>query len=121
LSSHVASLPDPTQNLVSGHSIAFGRSFGVGGSTKTLAGSVAMFIGSLLMSWLLLAIFGLRAGVNPGIFLLPTLLLSLLATIVEAISPKGWDNYLIPLVVFVGILLLAWLTPGLWPFPVFAF
>ncbi len=97
-----------------------GRSFGVGGSTKTLAGSLAMFVGSLLMSWLLLVIFGLRAGVAPGVFLLPTLLLSLLATIVEAISPKGLDNYLIPLAVFIGILLLVWLTPGLWPYPVFA-
>ncbi len=98
-----------------------GRSFGVGGSTKTLAGSLAMFVGSLLMIWLLLVIFGLRAGVAPGVFLLPTLLLSLLATAVEAVSPKGWDNYLIPLAVFIGILLLAWLTPGLWPYPVFAF
>ncbi len=96
-----------------------GRSFGLGGSTKTLAGSAAMFVGSLLMSWLLLAVLGLRAGVSPGVFLLPTILLSLLATIVEAISPKGLDNYLIPLAVFIGVLLLAWLAPGLWPFAIF--
>ena len=97
-----------------------GKSFGIGGSTKTLAGSLAMFVGSALMSLALLGAFALRTGENLGVFLIPVLLLSLLATIVEALSPKGWDNYLIPLAVFAGILLLAWLAPGLWPFPVFA-
>jgi hypothetical protein len=79
-----------------------------------------MFVGSALMSLALLAAFTLRIPFGLEAFLLPTLLLSLLATIVEAVSPKGWDNYLIPLAVFVGILLLAWLAPGLWPLPVFA-
>ncbi len=97
------------------------RSFGVGGSTKTLAGSLAMFAGSLLMSLALLALFSLRTGINPGVFVLPVALLSLLATLVEAFSPKGRDNYTIPAAVLIGILLLAWLAPGLWPFPVFAF
>ena len=98
-----------------------GKGFGVGGSTKTLAGSVAMFVGSALMSLALLGVFTLRLPFGLKTFLLPTLLLSLLAALVEALSPKGWDNYLIPLAVFVGILLMAWLTPELWPFPVFAF
>ncbi len=97
-----------------------GKSFGFGGSTKTLAGSLAMFVGSALMSLALLAAFSPRTGVTPGVFLIPVLLLSLLATIVEALSPKGWDNYLIPLAVFVGIVLLAWLAPGMWPFPILA-
>ena len=97
-----------------------GRSFGLGGSTKTVAGSLAMFVGSMLMSLALLGIFSVRATLGLKALLLPVLLLSLLATIVEAFSPKGWDNYLIPLAVFVGILLLSWLAPGLWPFPVFA-
>ena len=97
-----------------------GKSFGMGGSTKTLAGSLAMFVGSALMSLALLGAFTLRMPFGLEAFLLPTLLLSLLATIVEALSPRGWDNYLIPLAVFAGILLMAWLTPGLWPFPIFA-
>ena len=96
-----------------------GRSFGVGGSTKTLTGSLAMFIGSLLMSLTLLAAFSLRLPFGPSVFLMPALLLSLLATLVEAFSPKGLDNYTIPAAVLAGILLLAWLAPGLWPFPVF--
>lgn len=79
-----------------------GRSFGFGGSTKTIAGSVAMFAGSALMSLGL----GLVFGLGIGDLLLPVLLLSLLATIVEAISPKGWDNYTIALAVFVGLWLL---------------
>jgi dolichol kinase len=51
--------------------------------------------------------------------LLPVLLLSLLATVVEALSPKGIDNILIPLAIFIGILLLTFLAPGLWPYPLF--
>lgn len=98
-----------------------GKSFGLGGSTKTLAGSLAMFVGSAIMGLALLAIFSLRMPFSPVVFIVPVLILSLLATVVEALSPRGWDNYLIPLSVFIGILLLAWLTPGLWPFPVFAF
>jgi hypothetical protein len=73
------------------------------------------------MSLALLGVFMLRLPFGLKAFLLPALLLSLLAAIVEALSPKGWDNYLIPLAVLVGILLMARLTPGLWPFPVFAF
>jgi len=96
-----------------------GKSFGIGGSTKTLAGSLAMFVGAVLMSLALLAAFAPGLSLNLGKLLLPTLLLSLLATIAEALSPKGWDNYIIPLAVFLGILLLAALAPGLWPFPIF--
>jgi len=98
-----------------------GKSFGVGGSTKTLAGSIAMFVGSFVMSMALLAVFSLRQSFGPGVLLLPVLLLSLLATLVEAFSPKGLDNYTIPTAVLIGILLLAWLAPNLWSFPVFAF
>ena len=82
-----------------------GKSFGIGGSTKTLAGSLAMFVGSFAMSLALLAAFSWRSGVGVGAFLIPTLILSLVATVVEAFSPKGLDNYTIPAAVLAG----AWL------------
>ena len=97
------------------------RTFGIGGSKKTIVGSLAMFIGSFVMTMLLLAAFGLVAPLDLGALLLPVLLLSLLATVVEAFSPKGIDNILIPASVFIGILLLTFLAPSLWPYPLFTF
>ena len=97
------------------------KTFGIGGSKKTVAGTLAMFAGSLLMSMLLLAGFGLFSAVDLGGLFLPVLLLSLLATVIEAISPKGIDNILIPVSVFIGILLLTFLAPDLWPYPLFTF
>jgi dolichol kinase len=79
-----------------------GKSFGIGGSTKTLAGSLAMFVGSFAMSWLLLAAFGWRSGQGSAALVMPALALSLLATVVEAFSPQGFDNYTIPLAVLAG-------------------
>ncbi len=95
------------------------RTFGIGGSKKTVAGSLAMFVGSLAMSMFLLAAFTLVAPLDLGALFLPVLLLSLLATVVEAFSPKGIDNILIPASVFIGILLLTFLAPNLWSFPLF--
>lgn len=90
------------------------RTFGIGGSQKTAVGTVAMFAGSLIMSLALVALFSLNNDLSVGAVLLPALLLSLLATATEALSPKGLDNYLISLAVLVGILLLS--LVGLWPF-----
>jgi len=86
------------------------RSFGVGGTRKTVAGSVAMFAGSAILIAVLSILFG--TGLNLGAILV----LSLLATVVEAITPKGLDNYTIAAAVFVGIWLLSSLAPALWPY-----
>jgi dolichol kinase len=84
--------------------------FGVGGTRKTVAGSLAMFAGSVLMIVILTAIFG------TGLNLATIIILSLLATIAEALPPRGLDNYTIAIAVFLGILLLRAVAPDLWPY-----
>ena len=86
------------------------RTFGVGGAQKTLAGSLGMFAGSVLLIALLTLIFG------TGFNLAAIAVLALFATIVEAVSPKGLDNYTIAAAVFLGIVALSALAPGLWPY-----
>ena len=86
------------------------RTFGVGGAQKTLAGSLGMFAGSVLLIALLTLIFG------TGFNLAAIAVLALFATIVEAVSPKGLDNYTIAAAVFLGIVLLSAFAPALWPY-----
>lgn len=90
------------------------RTFGVGGAEKTVVGSLGMFAGSFILIALLTLIFGTDFN------LLSIAVLSLLATVAEALTPKGFDNYTIAAAVFIGILLLSSLLPTLWPYtPVF--
>jgi phytol kinase len=86
------------------------RKFGIGGAQKTIAGSLGMFLGSVIMILVLTAIFG------TGLNLATIILLSLFATIVEALTPKGIDNYTISIAVFVGIVILSLVAPALWPY-----
>lgn len=62
------------------------------GATRSLEGSAAMFIFSFLSAAITLAIFGtpLDAAILLGV------VLALFATVVEAISPAGLDNLLVP-------------------------
>jgi phytol kinase len=119
------SLPNPAALLIlgalaGGDGLAdiIGRRYGqgrtFGSSGKSVPGSIAMFIGSVVMSLALVALFSVNTQLSVGMVFLPVLFLSLLATIVEAISPKGIDNYNIAMVVFVGILILSRL--GIGPF-----
>lgn len=86
------------------------KTFGVGESQKTLVGTAGMFLGSFLMILVLTAVFG------TGMILPTIILLSALATVVEALSPKGFDNYTISIAVFVGIFILSIVAPTLWPY-----
>jgi dolichol kinase len=98
------------------------RKFGIGGSEKTLIGSIGMFIGSFLTCIILLAIFSLE---NPAfslaILIMPVLVICIIATIVEALSPKGRDNWLIFISVVVVIAIFWLLIPSWWPYNLFAF
>ena len=67
------------------------KEYRVGNNKKTVYGSLTMFIVSFLVSFLVLNIFN---GSNK---LLNSLLLSVTATILEAISPLGLDNLTVPL------------------------
>jgi dolichol kinase len=74
--------------------------FGIGGAQKSVAGSGAMFLGSVIMIAALTALFGV--GFNLPVILL----LSLVATVVEALTPKGFDNYTISAAVLAAYLVL---------------
>jgi dolichol kinase len=93
------------------------RKFGIGGAEKTVAGSIGMFIGSFLFSYILIAIFSLElAAFNLVALFIPILGISLVATIVEAISPPNLDNWTVPIIVIVTVVLLTYLIPAWWPY-----
>ena len=93
------------------------RKFGIGGAEKTAAGSVGMFIGSFLFSYILIAIFSLElAAFDLVALFLPIIVLSFVATIVEAISPPNLDNWTVPIAVIVMVVLFIYLVPLWWPF-----
>jgi dolichol kinase len=95
------------------------RKFGIGGAEKTLAGVIGMFIGSFLFSTILIFFFSFEVATFSLVdLLLPIIVVSLVATIVEAITPKGLDNLTITIVAMIMVFLLPYL--GLyWPFPMF--
>ncbi len=96
------------------------RKFGIGGAEKTLAGVIGMFIGSFLFSFVLVFLFSIEVAAFSVVdLILPIVVVSLVATIVEAITPKGLDNLTISIAAIVMVLLLPYL--GLfWPFPTFS-
>ena len=64
-------------------------------SEKSIPGSLAMLIASLVGSFAGLAIFGFDLGEYTGV----TIVACIVATIIEAVSPKETDNVTIPLIV----------------------
>lgn len=89
---------------------------------KSVAGSIAMFIFSILFTYGLLGIYWLLINpVQPVAIslikpLIPVLVIALVATIVEILSPKTFDNLLIPIATVIVIYLL-WFFQ-LYPYPV---
>lgn len=81
----------------------FGKCFGKAtlpwATSKTWAGSIAMFVGGILLSLLIIWVFDL-AGIFAIDFngLIPKLfVVSLISTLVEAISKSDIDNFTVPL------------------------
>lgn len=68
------------------------KEYKVFGCTKTLAGSCVMFVTSFIIC---IAVF---AYCNTEMFLLKAVVISGLATILEAISVKGTDNITVPVI-----------------------
>jgi dolichol kinase len=96
------------------------RKFGIGGAEKTLAGVIGMFIGSFLFSFILLFFFSFEvAAFSPVALIVPIVVVSLVATIVEAITPKGLDNLTITITAIIMVLLLPYIGV-VWPFPMFS-
>lgn len=71
------------------------KSYAIDGTTKTIAGSITMFIISFIISSVVLNILGVVG------FLFKSLVMALVATALEAISVKGLDNITVPIVVTV--------------------
>ncbi len=94
------------------------RKFGIGGAEKTVAGTVGMFIGSVLFSVILVFLFSIEVSAFVlADLLIPILIVSIVATIVEALTPKGLDNLTITIAAIVVCLLFP--IVGLWTFPPF--
>ncbi len=86
---------------------------------KSVEGSLIMFLFSLLFTFVLLGIYWLIIGrifESFSIFtlLVPVFVVSSVTTIVEAVSPRHTDYFLIPLSALITITFLSWI--GLYPF-----
>ena len=93
------------------------KKFGIKGSEKTIIGSIGMLVGSILVSSILVLIFSLEVPqFNLITLILPIIVVSIVATVVEALSPKGIDNFTIFLAVIFVILILELGFPDFWPF-----
>jgi len=93
------------------------RKFGTKGSEKTIIGSIGMLVGSILVSSILVLIFSLEVPhINIITLILPIVVVSIVATVVEALSPKGIDNFLIFVAVIIAVLILELGFPDFWPF-----
>lgn len=92
------------------------KKFGIAGAEKTIVGSIGMFIGSFIASYILIAIIAIEVVTFDLVALfLPILIISLAATIIEALSPPSIDNWTICIIVVITAVLLS--TVGMWPFP----
>ena len=95
------------------------KKFGISGAEKTIVGTIAMFLGSFIFSFGIIAIFPISTPEFTLVqFLLPTLIICFAVTIVEALSPPNSDNLTIPIVVIILIIVFALWIPALWPFPI---
>jgi phytol kinase len=90
------------------------KKFGIGGSEKTIAGSIGMFIGAFLFSVILISIFALEVMFDIVALILPILIICVVVTIVEALSPPSTDNWTVPITVIVIAIILSQF--GLWPY-----
>lgn len=93
------------------------KKFGIGGSEKTVAGSIGMLIGSFLFSLILMAIYSIQYAYDLVGLLLPVLLLSVIAMIIEALTPPNLDNWTVSIGIAVVLGLMFILSPTFWPFP----
>ena len=93
------------------------KKFGIRGGEKTIIGSIGMLVGSILVSSILVLIFSLEVPhINIATLILPIIVVSIVATVVEALSPKGIDNFTIFLAVIFVILILEFGFPDFWPY-----
>lgn len=68
------------------------KQYKIGNTTKTIAGSLTMFIITLIITAIFMAFYGVN------MWLIKSVLIAIIMTIVEAISIKGTDNLTVPLI-----------------------
>jgi len=94
------------------------KKFGIKGSEKTIIGSIGMLLGSILVSSILVLIFSFEVPTfNLLTLIFPIIVVSIVATLVEALSPKGTDNFTIFLAVIILVLVFEFAFPDFWPYP----
>ncbi len=75
---------------------------------KTVLGSLSMFLGGFILSIIVIAIFiggGILAAPISK-FLIPLALISLIATLIESITPSDYDNITVPAISLIFTLIL---------------
>lgn len=75
------------------------KHYKVFGSDKSIAGSISMFLISLII------ISGGMAYMNATLWIIKSIIVAIIATVLEAASPKGTDNLTVP----IATTLLVWL------------
>ena len=91
------------------------KKFGIKGSEKTIIGSIGMLVGSILVSSILVLIFSIEVpSFNIATLILPIIVVSIVATVVEALSPKGTDNFTIFIAVIIVVLIFEFVFPDFW-------
>ena len=83
-------------------------SYNVFGYKKSLAGSLAFF--GVALTIILAVLTAVPTGIDAHHFLLAVLIVPLITTIVENISPYGSDNLTVPLAVYISLLGLGVIT-----------
>lgn len=75
---------------------------------KTILGSISMFLGGFLLSFLMIAIFISAVSIEPTLvrFLIPMGVISLISTLVESVSPSDYDNITVPAIALIFTLIL---------------
>jgi dolichol kinase len=93
--------------------------FGIRGAQKTIAGTTGMLLGSFLFSYMLVGIFSIGIPTFNLFHLgVPILIISIVATIAEALSPPNIDNFIISIAVIITVIILSIVAPFWWPFPI---
>lgn len=88
---------------------AYGRRpYTVRNHQRTVEGSIGFFVAGFIFTWLALWVIGGSPAINPAAALLPALVVTLVTTLVEAVSIWGLDNLTITAV--------ATLILAFWPF-----
>ncbi|MBX7076792.1 MAG: SEC59/DGK1/VTE5 family protein [Methanobacteriaceae archaeon] len=73
------------------------HNYNITGDNKTVEGSVSMFVAIFIFSFIIVGFYTLIGCNVQGFSILNLIIVAAVATIVEAVTPKGLDNIAVPL------------------------